>query len=350
MAKEAVQPRGPIPPGEAPPPGAQPPLPPPPAVVPRVFWIAVLLSAALVGFLVGASKSPLADAVVPVFAALLTATVTIFITAKPGTLLGSDGYATIGLGYLLLVVGFVPGLLVGSVVRAGAAEYVSVGPFVIDWGDQDPFAKLLTAEEEQLYFVIDANLKALGVPLGHRRAHLAGVVEDERAADPDGSAKASLDWLATNTGSAFSDSVSRLAACNRDSNESASAAMTATATAVLSLSAYLSATPPSSKPNSQCSFSCNVDLLTASVTHWATDTNLAKVASCGLTDDDAFKLRAAIETIKRLSPMAMAATELQQRGASFRTTWDAVAGEFTEGTVAETPAIAAIEQGGSAKP
>lgn len=138
--------------------------------MPRIFLVALVLLGLVLGFLVGASQSPLASAVLPVL--------TIFVGGLAAVSGGTGSLSAIGLrraGFvtIFLIAGFVGGLPIGLAARIGAAEYVWVGPFAVDWGGGDPSLSVADLDTRTAMFEIAGHLAQLGVGEQTIRRHMA---------------------------------------------------------------------------------------------------------------------------------------------------------------------------------
>lgn len=132
-------------------------------MLPLIYWISVIVLGVLMGFLIGASQSPVVGVAIPIFAAFLTGTAG-WILGRSGTQpLSEKNYRRIGIGFILISTGFAIGYIPGVVLRLGPVRYLSLGPYAIDWSGPSAIEAIPGIDDRMLAFAIDAHLKALGV-------------------------------------------------------------------------------------------------------------------------------------------------------------------------------------------
>lgn len=141
------------------------------------LWYGLFFLALLIGLLIGSSESPVVAASFPLFVAILSAAVGWLTSRDPTTPLDSRFLRRSGKAASLLSLGFIAGFFPGTVLRMGQAEYIAIGPWLIDWGSPDPHTMLPEPEDAILLATIDAHLRTLGMQEPSRSKLLLRVAE-----------------------------------------------------------------------------------------------------------------------------------------------------------------------------
>lgn len=288
--------------------------------IPRIFWVSVVLTGALVGLLVGASKSPLASAALPIIAALLTAAAAyLFATGKGNR--SVVPYRIAGLGFLCLFAGFLPAFVVGIILRIGPVEYLAVGPWVLDWGKTDPFSGLKTTDQQRKYLVLSSHLSALGIDAHHRRAYLGSLVAANK--------QRRADLLTILSDAArmriILGALDKLANCG-DLADRDRLAISFSRRVWQDL--RLDAERPKDAVPPTCGVMCKPGLLAGSLQYWNAPLLLHdKALDCGLAAEELAGLTTALDSA--LSPLDRAYLAAHADSQSFHAIWDTASGEFT---------------------
>ncbi len=290
--------------------------------IPRLFWIAVFLVGGTVGFLVGASKSPLASAALPVLASLLAASATYLFSAELPYPSGSSRYRAAAIGYFALIIGFFPAFFVGTVMRLGPTEYVSLGPWTLDWGEPDAFTQLATDEQRRHYLMISAHLTALGIDDFHRRALLSGIVAEEPKTSDTKALFHDSDELRH-----FEAGMTKLADC-ADINDAKRRLFVAVAK-TLAVDLQNDTSDPAHPNPADCPGDCKFRLLRASTAYWDPQQTVPTFASkCGLSAPETLAVLAAADRVATLSPLATFDTAITGSASTFAEKWKEPSGLF----------------------
>ena len=275
-----------------------------------------------VGFLVGASKSPLANVALPIIASLLTASATYLFSTDRSSGAGASRYRAAAIGYFALILGFFPAFFVGIGMRLGPTEYLSLGPWTFDWGEPDPYAQLATDEERRHYVMISAQLTALGVDDLHRRKLLSDIVARESKTLETSALLRSGDELKL-----FASGMTKLTDC-ADIKE-AKLKLFAEIARTLVIDLRNDVSDPVYPNPAECPADCKLQLLREIAPYWTPQETVPTFAStCGLSTQETLAVMATIDKVARLSPLATFDTALTGSASSFAGVWGEPSGLF----------------------